>query len=116
MFDPRIITCVAYLIVGFAAIGVCLRIWHTPAINRVFSLGPFVTEEGLRFILAHVKMLFALGAFAVASGLSRFAYWKAGVAHVESGWPHSFGIIEMIFAVWAASYVLYASWAASWKS
>jgi hypothetical protein len=113
--DPRIITGIAYLIVGLSAIGVSLRIWWTPSINRVFSLGPFVTEEGLRFVLQHTRMVFALGAFAVASGLSRFAYWQAGVAHSSTGWHHFFGVVETIFAAWAAGCVIYAAWRACGK-
>lgn len=110
MPDPRLVTAAAYLVVGLAASAVSLRIWWTHPVNRVFGLGPFVTEAGLRLVLANVRAIFALGLFALASGLSRLAYWKAGVASTGGGWPHFFGLIEMIFAVWAAACVVVAGW------
>lgn len=108
MDDPRIITAVAYAIIGLSAITLALRIWWTHPINRVFSLGPYVTEAGLKALLRNVRTVFALGCFALASAASRFAYWQAGVVDAKTSHSHFFGAIETAFAWWAAVCVIIA--------
>lgn len=110
MPDPRIVTAIAYAVIGVSAVVLGLRVLATHPINRVFALGAFLTEEGMRALLRVVPLLIALGMFAIASALSRLAYWQAGVDHASSGWPHFFGVIETVFALWAAISLARSVW------
>lgn len=109
MSDPRIVSAVAFYVIGLAAIALTLRIWWTHPINRVFSIGPFVTEAGLRAILDNTPALFALGLFALSAGVARHMYWLDARGHPTPLPANFFGLIEAIFAIWAAASVIIAA-------
>lgn len=108
--DPRLVTALALGIVGMAAMMIAVRIWWTHPINRVFALGPFVTEAGLKALLRHTPTIFALGVFAVASAASHTAFVARWSGHLSTEWAHFFGLLEALFAVWAAGAVLLTAW------
>ncbi len=110
MIDPRIISAVALVIIGLALDGCVLRVWCTHPVNRVFLVGRFVTEDGLRFMLKHLSTIFALGLFAITAALAKFAYalrWRGN--HAAESYADFLGTVEAIFAVWAAGCVLIAT-------
>lgn len=104
--DPRYITAVALLIVGIAALSVAARILSTHPINRVFTLGPFVTEEGLRALLKYTPTIVALGMFALACGASNIAYALRWEGRVSTETAYFFGYLEAGTAIWAGVAVI----------
>jgi hypothetical protein len=108
--DPRLLTAFALFIVGLAATSLAVRIWWTHPINRVFSLGPFVTEAGLKALLVHSPTIFALGLFAYASSASHLAFVARWNGHIGTEAAHFFGLVEALFATWAAIAVTVTAW------
>lgn len=105
--DPRFISAIALLLIGLSLIGFVVRVWLTHPVNRVFIVGPFVTEDGLRLLLRNLPTGFALGLFALAAGLAKIAYaarWSGN--ETGENLADFFGIVEAVFAVWAAGCVL----------
>lgn len=100
--DARIVTAACLWVIGCIVTGFTLKVWWTPPINRAFLFGPYLTEEGLRTALRAWPLLFLLGALALASGFSKFAYWlQAKGAEVE-GLAGMAGLIEAALSLWAA--------------
>ena len=108
MLDPRFISAAAFIIIGLCIIFFVARVWMTHPINRVFKVGPYVTEEGLRLMLSHLPTIFSLGLFSLAAGLAKGAYALRWRGNYNGNWADLFGLIEAIFAVWAASCVIVA--------
>jgi hypothetical protein len=104
--DPRLISAVALLIIGLSVCGFVLRVWNTHPINRVFLVGDYLTEKGLRFLLKYVLVTaFAGGLYALAMAAAKFAYvarWRGGAVPADA-----FGSIEAVFSVWAVVAVLW---------
>lgn len=105
-FDPRWITGVATLIIGGFIAAIPLRLWLVHPINRVFNLGPFVTEEGFRALLRHRIMLFAIGIYIIINGISRLVYAARWVGLVPDRDADFIGGVESIFSIWAAGLAL----------
>lgn len=108
--DPRLISAAALMIVGVIITRLAVRIWFTHSINRVFSLGPFVTAEGLEALLKNSFTIFMLGVFALSSAAARFAYWARWNEYLSTEVAHLFGLIEALFATWAAAMVVLTGW------
>lgn len=109
MIDPRLISAVALLIIGLALTLFVVRVWLTHPVNRVFLLGKFVTEDGLRLMLANLPAVFALGLFAITAACAKFAYAARWRGEFVGHYADFFGLVEAIFAVWAAGCVLLAT-------
>jgi len=107
--DPRLISAAALLVIGLLLISFVARVWVTHPVNRVFLVGKFVTEDGLRLLFKNLPSAFALGLFAIAAGCAKIAYVERWKGHIASELADFFGIIEAIFAVWAASCVIIAA-------
>ena len=110
MPDPRILTGIALLVVGISATVLAMRIWWTHPINRVFSIGPFVTEKGLKALLRHSGTIYALGVFAIVSALSRLAFVGLRYGWVAPRLAYLMGLFEALFATWAALAVAVTAW------
>ena len=108
MFDPRIISAIALLVIGLTINAFVVRVWRTHPVNRVFLVGEFVTEEGLRLMLKNLPTVFALGLFAIAAAFAKFAYAARWRGKVDNHFADFFGVIEAVFAVWAACCVMIA--------
>lgn len=108
--DLRWLTASCFVAIGAIFIWFALRVWRTHPINRVFSLGPFVTEEGLRLLLSSVGTLFSIGLWLLSAGVARFSYWLRWNHHLASEIANFLGIIEAVFSLWAAGCVIIAAW------
>jgi hypothetical protein len=99
-FDPRYITAGGLTFVGVALCVLALRVWWTHPVNRVFFLGDYVTEEGIRTLLGAVPLIFVIGLAVISSALARLAY------SLRLPFREAAGLIEAIFSVWAAGSVI----------
>ena len=73
--DPRVITGPTMLALGLMALFIAGRLWLVHPVNRVFRLGPFVTERGMRALLNMRQLFLALGAFLTTQGLASVVFW-----------------------------------------
>lgn len=105
--DPRLISAIALFLIGFALVGFVVRVWMTHPVNRVFLVGKFVTEDGLRVMLNNLPTVFVLGLAALTMGAAKVGYamrWAGGPEY-----PADFlGTLEAIFLIWAAGCVFLA--------
>lgn len=56
----------AFYVIGGSLLWLATVMWREHPINRVFRLGPYVTEKGLRALLGLWPFLFLFGAFVTA--------------------------------------------------
>lgn len=98
----RFITDLLLLGIGGLLIWVAIKMWRTHPVNRVFSFGPYVTEEGMRLVLQHWMVVFSFGLTLVSQGLSRAAFklWK--LKYIGTDLEIMLGITEVCFTAWAA--------------
>lgn len=75
MFDLRFLTGPAMMVMGGFFLFVALRLWRVHPVNRVFRLGPYVTQEGMVALLNLRLTLFSYGAFLAVYGTASVVYW-----------------------------------------
>ena len=109
MVDPRLISAAAFLLIGLVFCTFALRVWNTHPVNRVFLLGPFVTEAGQLFILRNLKTVFFLGLFSIAEACAKVAYAYRWSGHPFGGAADKFGSVAAVFALVAACCVCVAA-------
>jgi hypothetical protein len=107
--DPRLISAAALAVIGLVLIWFVIRVWLTHPINRVFVLGPFVTENGLRVLLNNCPTILAVGLFALTAAAAKLAYALRWANHGNESVADFFGAAEAAFAIWAAGCVLIAA-------
>jgi hypothetical protein len=74
-FDLRYLSGPASVLTGAMLLFLAYRLWHVHPINRVFRLGPFVTERGMVAVLNMRSTFAACGLWLIAGGLTKSAYW-----------------------------------------
>lgn len=102
MIDLRYATGPALIIVGAVLLTVAVRLWMVHPINRVFRIGPFVTERGMRAVLGLRTIFLAYGLLLVESGTFRCAYWYL-YQDVDAPVVAFLGSLETGLAFWAAA-------------
>lgn len=103
MIDPRIVSGTCLLLIGLVLSAFVIRVWMTHPVNRVFLVGRFVTEDGLKLLLRNLPTAFACGLFAISMGAAKLAYVDQGFEGNPANHPAVFfGTVEASFAVWAA--------------
>jgi len=101
MFEPRYLTGPALMVVGFLLLYVSWQIWRVHPVNRVFILGPLVTEAGM-IALLHQRLLFlAFGLLMTESGIYRCVYWYVD-PRVNAPSVMFLGAMETVFSLWSA--------------
>lgn len=106
--ELRFFTGPAFLIVGALMLTIALRLWLVHPINRVFRIGPFVTERGMKAIL-RMRMVFAsFGALTFESGVYRCSYWFFS-QNVHASVVVFLGSLESGLAGWAAIIAIIAA-------
>jgi hypothetical protein len=101
MFDPRFLAGPAMLVLGAGFCFLAMRLWLVRPLNRVFRLGPYVTEQGMRAVLNLRFTSFAFGAFLVVQGLSSVVFWW-GEQEVYDPLVKLLGSLGAGMGLWAA--------------
>lgn len=114
VLGARFLTDACLLLLGVWMIWVALRLWATHPVNRVFGLGPYVTEEGLRLLLQHWLMVFALGLTLLAQALSRFCFKLHQLGHIDILLVEAIGLVEAGFTLWSTILAVRALCAIRW--
>lgn len=109
-FDPRTLTGPSLVIIGALFLFIALRLWLVHPLNRVFRIGPFVTEEGLRAVLGMRATFFAFGCFFITQGGSGMTYWW--IANRDETYPPVvlLGSAATCFSIWAGFLAVRAAW------
>lgn len=109
MPDFRLVSAIALLVIGFCFLMFSLRIWLTHPVNRVFTIGPFVTEAGLQLVLRHIPLVFILGVYSLSKSLADVAYYAR--AHWGFAWDaaNTLSLLSGIMACFAAIYTIAVS-------
>ena len=100
--DLRIVTGPAMLVIGGLILLLAYRLWWLHPINRVFRIGPFVTERGLRALLDMRQVFLAIGAFLTAQGAASVVFWAFAGGDVQHGATRFLGSLSAGCGVWAA--------------
>ncbi|WP_312487146.1 hypothetical protein [Sphingomonas sp.] len=74
MFDPRLLVGPVMLALGVSFLTLSIRLWMVRPLNRVFRLGPYVTERGMKAVLNLRFTSFAFGAFLSVQGLTAIVF------------------------------------------
>ncbi len=101
MFEPRVLTGPAFIVIGAVLLWIFLRLWLVAPINRVFRLGPFITERGMIALLTGRPVFLAYGLLGIVSGVCRCTYWFF-VRQVNAPIVLYLGSLETGLAIWAA--------------
>lgn len=110
IFDARLITAFGLFVVGVILISGAVKMWATHPVNRVFTLGQYVTEEGLRLVLNNWIIVFTFGVTALAEAAGRVAYWAQDKGLISPGITGAIGVLEAGFTVWAMICTIRAAW------
>lgn len=101
MFDLRFLTGPAMLLMGGFLIFVAVRLWRVHPVNRVFRLGPYVTEAGMVALLGLRFTILSYGLFLSAHGLASCVYWYVRRA-VHDPLVQFLGSLSAGLGIWAA--------------
>lgn len=101
-FEARVLTGPAMLVIGSLFLWVAYRLWAVSPINRVFRLGPYVTEEGIKAVVRLRLYFLALGLFLTMQGMSNITFWFIAGRNIQSFAVQFQGSLAAGFAVFAA--------------
>ncbi len=106
MPDLRLLSAIALLIIGCCFLIFSLRIRLTHPVNRVFTIGPFVTDAGLQLVLRHIPLIAILGVYALSTSLADVSYYAR--AHWGFSWDaaNALSLVSSIMAIIASIYVV----------
>lgn len=110
MIDPRILTGPAQFVIGAFLVTIAMRLYMVHPVNRVFRLGPFVTERGLVAVLRMRVLFFTYGMFFLTQGVTSTVYWLVAGQNVHNPFVAAFGSFGAAFAIGAAYFTLLAAW------
>ena len=99
--EPRVLTGPAFFVLGLVFSWIVLRIWLVHPINRVFRLGPYVTERGIAAVLTMRPIFLAYALLGLTNGTTRMVYWFA-VRSPNAPIIKFLGSLEAGLSVWAA--------------
>lgn len=100
--EPRIIIGPCLIVIGAFMLGVAYRLWAVHPLNRVFRLGPFVTERGLQAILGMRPLFLSLGLFLTTWGASALVFWTIAGGDVYFPAVRFLGAFASVFGVWSS--------------
>jgi hypothetical protein len=104
--DPRFLTGPALVIIGAFILTLWLRLLMVHPVNRVFQLGPFVTELGLVAVLRMRSILFMYGMFFATQGVSSIIFWLIADHDLHNPFVVAFGSFGAVFALGSAYFTL----------
>ncbi len=99
--EPRLFTGPAFIVIGAFLLTIALRLWVVHPVNRVFRLGPYVTERGMVALLNGRTTFLCFGLLGIVSGLTRTIYWFV-TPEVNAPGVRYLGSLETGLALWAA--------------
>lgn len=102
MFDLRFLTGPAMLLMGGFLIFVAFRLWRVHPVNRVFRLGPYVTEAGMVALLNLRFAIMSYGLFLFAQGMASAVFWYVRRA-VDDPLVQFMGSLSAGLGIWAAA-------------
>lgn len=106
MIDPRFISGACFVFIGMTFIASVLTILAKHPVERVFTLGPFVTNAGQKFILKGCYTVLMIGCLAVADGGAKLVY----AAHMSRAVMDALGSAVACLSIIAAGCVAVAAW------
>ncbi|MBI0474209.1 hypothetical protein D9601_02365 [Sphingomonas sp. MA1305] len=109
MFDARLLVGPAMLALGLGFVFLSVRLWAVRPLNRVFRLGPFVTEKGMVAILNLRFTSFAFGAFFVVQGLTAIIFWY-GTQDIRNPLVQALGSLGAGLGLWAVFLMYRGLW------
>ena len=109
----HLVTSLAYYVIGGVLIWLAMRLWFAHPVNRVFMLGEYLTEKGLRLVLRLWPFVFLFGAFIFSCGIDH----TLDHFHRESRISHmafdAVAITEAVISLWTAGSVVWVT--ATWR-
>lgn len=93
------------LMIGVAFIAISLRLWLVHPVNRVFRIGPFVTERGMRAVLNLRLLFFGLGAFLSTQGAAGVVFWFFRDRRVDDPLVQFLGALGAGLGLWAGAMI-----------
>lgn len=112
--DLRFLTGPSMLIIGGLLVIVALRLWLVHPINRVLRVAPFVTEAGLRALMAMRPLFFSTGMFLVTSGCNSVYFWFFSTRNISDAVVVFLGSLAASMGIFATIAALMAG-VALWR-
>lgn len=107
--EPRVVIGPMLVLLGCLFLGIAARLWLVHPLNRVFRLGPFVTERGLRAVLSMRPLFLSLGLFLTTWGAANVIFWTQADGDLYY-WPVPFlGALASVFGAWACALSIIAA-------
>ncbi|HEX8418564.1 MAG TPA: hypothetical protein VF638_00970 [Sphingomonas sp.] len=83
-------------------LGIAYRLWAVHPLNRVFRLGPFITERGLKAVLGMRPLLLSLGLFLTTWGVAALLFWTVAGGDVDYPPLRFLGAFASVFGIWSS--------------
>lgn len=106
-FDPRMLAGPSLVVLGALHLFIAYRLWRVHPLNRVFRLGPYVTERGIKAVIETRLLLAILGLFFVVFGLAGIVFWFAR-RDVNDPVVSFLGSLGAGLGLWAAALATYS--------
>lgn len=104
--DPRMLSGPALITLGGMFLFLGWRLWRVHPLNRVLSLGPFVTERGMRAVIGMRLSFVAFGLFLSVQGMVSVIFWFAR-RDVNDPTVAFLGALAAGLGLWAAGMALW---------
>ena len=104
--DVRWLTALCLLFIGASLLFLAVRVWWMSPERRAMVFGPYMTGKGLEFMLKSWPAVFTFGLFLMVVGLSKGIYYERWYGGVSDSTANAVGLLEAIFALWAAGWVI----------
>lgn len=96
----------AFYIIGGVLLWLSTAMWREHPINRVFRLGPYVTELGLRTLLGAWPLLFLFGAFVTSCAIDHTMDFLVHIEVVSTTWLRTIAVTEAIISLGTAFFLV----------
>lgn len=107
--DLRFLSGPAMLVLGVCFLILAARLWWVHPVNRVFRIGRYVTEEGIRAVVRLRVTFIAFGSFLTFYGLASVVFWFTERG-VFDPLVQFLGSLGAGLGVWAAGMALLDLW------
>lgn len=96
----------AFYVIGAILLWLAVAMWKEHPINRVFRLGPYVTELGLRTLLGAWPLLFLFGAFVTSCAIDHTLDFLVHIEVVSTTWLRTIAVTEAIISLGTAFFLV----------
>lgn len=109
-------TAIAYYIIAGVLLWMAAQLWKEHPVNRVFRLGPYLTEEGLRALLNGWYFVFLFGAFILSCAIDHTLDFLVHKGWMSATALRTSAVSEAVISLGTAFFVVAAVARHKWRA